>query len=157
LRLRRNLDVPTVVLVAIGIFLGLSVRPQLRLRTDMPPEFQPASGPTLPDRQAGEHKIAQAYWDCAQSVIQKEYGFSNRVPLPVEPPAEFTVQSPELDARANDIQTRKDYWERLRKIWYLDSSWKSGYKLDITWLSDTLHAVTGWLQDFANHAAKYRN
>lgn len=153
----RNLDLLTTLLVATGIFLGLLIRPHTRLRTDMPPEFQAAAGPSLPDGQTDEQKIAQAYWDCAQSVIQKEYGFSNRHPLPLEPPAEFTVQSSELDPRANNLQTRKRYWERLRKIWYSDSNWKTVYEFDITWIADTLHAVTGWLEDFVNHVAKYSN
>ena len=96
----RLIDRLVIALLVVGFVAYASTRPTFRLRVDMPSEFLDAPASWPPERRAAEKKVARAYWYCVVTVIQPKYSFGD--PLPLNPPAEFKIITPDLAEGATD-------------------------------------------------------
>lgn len=143
---RHSADKLIYPLGALAIVVAISYRPAYRLRPDMPQSFFAADAPCGPKRPV-EQKIACAYWDSAQMNIQWKYPHAH--PLPVDVPADFSIDAPALGPIASDPRTRELYWHRLQQIWYLPETWKESYQWNWNWASDPLNSVSDWLKETA--------
>jgi hypothetical protein len=154
---KRKYDAIVIVTLAIGIFVVATIRPKLKLRPEMPAEFVAAQASWSAQKRAEEERIAGAYWECVETVIEQEYGFRRQSPLPLEPPPEFTVAADEKGPIPADPETRARYWRRLRGLWYTPGIWEKVYEWDFSWMSDPVAAGAKWLQDTARKILKYGN
>jgi hypothetical protein len=149
----RNFDGLIVFLLLTGVFLSTSIQSSLTLRPDVPPQFltpQPGSAALS----ATDVKIAKAYWDCARTAIEHKYALSNDLPFPLDPPPEFTVATTDLGPHANDQAIREHYWKKLRDVWYLNSTWKTVYQIDVSWITTPVNSFAEWLQGYVEWFAK---
>ena len=132
-----------IVAAVILIALYASIRSEFRLRAAMPVEFFDASRVPA-ERRAAEEKIAQAYWKCAVTQIQWQYGYAHR--LPDEPPAEFSVTTSEAGSAANDSAMRARYWQKLREVWGVSAVWHEQYEWNTISLTQSLQSAGQWLE-----------
>ena len=140
---RRRNDIVFIVMAVAAIVAYASVRSEYRLKSQMPVEFFDPLTPT-PARVKTEKRVAEAYWRCAVTQIQWEYGYARR--LPAEAPVNFTIRADEAGALANDPVLRARYWQRLREAWDLPSSWQHHYEWSTISLTDSLRAAGQWLE-----------
>jgi hypothetical protein len=141
--IKRKFDKILAALVLAGIFLYASIRPSFHLRADMPASFMSPSTAVPRHDLDQEEKIANAYWKCAVTQIQRKYGYGYQ--LPEAPPAEFAVVSKELSSAAMP-DVRNKYWRNLRELWYDPNTWVTEYKWDLGWTNNPLHSAGDWLQ-----------
>ncbi len=139
--IRRRLDKFILPLLAAGVFIYLSYQPIFRLSTKMPAEFADATGSA--QQRAAEAKIAGAYWDSLVRSVQWKYGYGYY--LPQEPPAEFTVNRPDLGASATDATTRVRYWRKAQQIWYVPGVWQKEYVWDFAWMTSWIQSGANWI------------
>jgi hypothetical protein len=140
---RRKFDRAALVALVLGIAAYAAFQPRLRLRPDMPAEFFDVSGIRAP-KKGIDQKVAQAYWDCAVKEIQWKYGYAHR--LPDDPPPEFSLNQIQVGLAADDQATRLHYWQRLRTVWNLRSSWRTDYGLDLNSMKRSFQSAGDWLQ-----------
>ena len=143
----RLIDNVVMALLVVGLFTYASTRPTFRLRVDMPPEFLHAPASWSPEKRATEEKVARAYWYCVVTVIQPKYSFGD--PLPLNPPAEFKIITPDLPKGATDPDTRLGYWRRLQQIWYLAGTWGKEQTWNFQWVT---HPVKSGVRRLHNYA-----
>jgi hypothetical protein len=143
---RRPWDKLIALLAFGGLFVAISVRPQLRLRTDMPTDFVDKAAKATSG--APEVEIAQGYWDCALSVIQREFGAPGQSSLPQDPPSNFRITTADLGPAANGDAVRMRYWRKLRQAWYRNDDWNKSYEWDFGWMSDPVRSLGERLQKF---------
>jgi hypothetical protein len=137
----RRYDIIAIVVLVTLIVLYASIRSEYRLRDTMPEEFFDASL-VPPERRAAEQKIAEAYWKCAVTQIQWQYGYAHR--LPDEPPADFLAA--EAGTRANDSALRARYWQKLRGVWNVTSVWHKQYEWNTISMTQSFQSAGQWLE-----------
>jgi hypothetical protein len=139
----RRYDVMAIAAAVIFLALYASIRSEFRLRPAMPMEFFDAS--RIPaDKRAAEARIAEAYWKCAVTRIQWQYGYAHR--LPDEPPAEFSVTTAQAGSAANDPALRARYWQKLRGVWDISTVWHQEYEWNTISLTESLQSAGQWLE-----------
>jgi hypothetical protein len=143
--IRRKFDRIVIVAIGVGIFVFASTRPTLRLQSEMPLEFVDAPQSWPIEKREMEKKVASAYWNCAVTVIQWEYGFGS--PLPLDPPQGFRTTAPDQRESAIDPEARLRYWHKLQQFWGLPNYWRKDYGWNLRWLTDPLKSARGWLRD----------
>jgi hypothetical protein len=140
---QRRYDIIAIVVFVILVALYASIRSEFRLRAEMPVEFFNAS--RIPaEKRAAEEKIAEAYWKCAVTQIQWQYGYAHR--LPDEPPAEFSVTTAEAGSTAKDSAVRGRYWQKLRAVWGISTVWHQQYEWNTISLTQSLQSAGQWLE-----------
>jgi hypothetical protein len=139
----RRYDIMAIVALVIIVALYASIRSEFRLRSAMPVEFFDASRVPA-DKRAAEEKIAEAYWKCAVTQIQWQYGYAHR--LPDEPPAEFSVTAGVAGSAAQDSAVRARYWQRLRAVWGVTTVWHQQYEWNTISLTQSLQSAGQWLE-----------
>ena len=139
--IRRGYDKILVPVLAVGLFLYVSIRSEFRLRTEMPQQFVDQFSAGSARKGASEEQIARAYWTCATTQIQWKYSYGYH--LPQDPPAEFAVTGQGL---GTDDASRARYWRKLQEVWYLPSAWSKQYEWDFTWLNNPLKSAGTWLE-----------
>jgi hypothetical protein len=150
---RHSADKLIYPVIFVIVLVLVSYRPEYRLRPDMPHDFFAADAPCGPKRPV-EQKVACAYWDSAQMNIQFKYPHAH--PLPVDLPAEFSIDAPALGPVASTLATRELYWHRLQQVWYEPDTWKESYEWNWNWASDPLNSAGDWLKDTANRLFSIR-
>jgi hypothetical protein len=139
----RKHEMLAIVAVVLCIAAYASFRTEFRLRPAMPVEF--FDGSRVPaEKRAVEERIAKAYWKCAVSQIQWQYGYAHR--LPDEPPAEFSVTTAEAGSAANDSAVRARYWQKLRAVWGVSAVWQEQYEWNTISLTQSLRSGGDWLE-----------
>jgi hypothetical protein len=130
--------------VVLGLlFVMSSYRAKYHLRADMPSGFFATKSPGSPEK-----KVAQAYWNAAQTEIQWKYVHGH--PLPFDPPPEFQIDARIGGAAASDPAVRLLYWRRLQQAWALPETWTKDYAWDFGWVSDPIAAGGNWLKEEAD-------
>lgn len=140
--IRRKIDKYVIAILAAGLFVYLSFQPVYRLRAAMPPEFAESAGSLRPPQRDAEERIAQAYWMCAVTGIQSQYGYGRQ--LPPDPPEEFQLTAQPGVNAAEAAAARGRYWRKLRQLWYVPTIWDKTYHWDFSWLSESLTEVGRW-------------
>ena len=139
----RRYDIIAIIALVILVVLYASLRSEYRLTATMPVEFFDASRVPA-EKRAAEEKIAEAYWKCAVTQIQWQYGYAHR--LPDEPPAEFFVTVAEAGTAANDSAIRARYWQKLRGVWGISTVWHKRYEWNTISLTQSLQSAGQWLE-----------
>jgi hypothetical protein len=139
----RRYDIIAIVAAVILLALYASIRSEFRLRPAMPVEFFDASRVPA-EKRAAEAKIAEAYWNCAVTQIQWQYGYAHR--LPDEPPAEFSVTVAAAGSAAQDSAVRARYWQKLRGVWGISTVWHQEYEWNTISLTESLQSAGQWLE-----------
>lgn len=139
----RRYDIMAIVALVIIVALYASIRSEFRLRSAMPVEFFDASRVPA-DKRAAEAKIAEAYWKCAVTQIQWQYGYAHR--LPDEPPAEFSVTAAEAGSASQDSAVRARYWQKLRAVWGVSTVWHEQYEWNTISLTESMRSAGQWLE-----------
>lgn len=120
------------------LFVILSVRPEIHLRTDPPVEFLEGLQDLSAAERTTEERLARAYWDSAVRYVQPKYQVGTT--LPNEPLPEFnagrTGARPETSRNISDARIR--YWRRLREVWTLPRAWEKSYVWDTGWIDMSL-------------------
>jgi hypothetical protein len=140
---QRRYDIIAIVVFVILVGLYASIRSEFRLRSTMPVEFFDASRVPAEKRTA-EARIAEAYWKCAVTQIQWQYGYAHR--LPDEPPAGFSVTAAEAGSAAQDSAVRARYWQKLRAVWSISTVWHQQYEWNTISLTQSLQSAGQWLE-----------
>jgi hypothetical protein len=143
MEVHRRYDIMAIVVLVICVAAYASFRSQYRLRPAMPVEFFDASRVPAAKR-AAEEKIAEAYWKCAVTQIQWQYGYAHR--LPEEPPEEFSVTAAEAGSAAHDSAARARYWQKVRDVWVISSVWRKQYEWNTIVLRQSLQSAGQWLE-----------
>lgn len=122
-----------VAMAASPLFIYLSTRSVMRLRSDPPLEFFDERNLDASQR-ATEDVLAQAYWESAVRYVQWKYAFGKN--LPDQPPPEFKADETGLPAEAlkSDPAARARYWQKLRQVWTLPQAWEASYTWDPGWV-----------------------
>jgi hypothetical protein len=139
----RRYDIMAIVALVIIVALYASIRSEFRLRSTMPVEFFDASRVPA-EKRAAETKIAEAYWKCAVTQIQWQYGYAHR--LPDEPPAEFSVTAAAAGSAAQDSAVRARYWQKLRAVWGVSTVWHEQYEWNTISLTESMRSAGQWLE-----------
>ena len=134
-----------VVLVIIGLLGYATLQPQYRLREDPPLEFLREAHSMSLQKRAMEDKIARAYWKCAVTEIQWQYGYAHR--LPQFAPAEFAIAREEFGAAASDADVRARYWNKLQEVWYMRTVWNKEYGWNFRSLGERFQAAGRWFEE----------
>ena len=142
----RRIDRILIVAVPIAIFLIWSIQPSRRLQETMPSDFVNVGASLRGERKAAEEETAQAYWSCAESVIQYKYAYGNT--LPDQPPPEFQVDTQRFPRASLDAAAKLYYWKKLQKAWLLPSMWEQRYEWNFDWLGKTVSDVIGEVSRF---------
>lgn len=146
---RRAIDRFLIVAVPAGLFIYLSARPVTRLRPDMPPAFAVAPPHASAAQRALEQRAAQAYWNCAVTLIQWRYPFGSS--LPDTPPDEFNTGGEQAGGVKSVQNSEIRYWRRLRRFWDMPSSWTKSREWSTQWLTDPFgHGIEGIREYFRN-------
>lgn len=143
MEVRRRYDIMAIVALVICVAAYASFRSEFRLRSAMPREFFDPSRVPVEKRAAAE-RIAEAYWKCAVTQIQWQYGYAHR--LPEEPPEEFFVTTAEAGSAANDSALRARYWQKLREVWVISTVWHEQYVWNTISLAQSLRSAGEWLE-----------
>jgi hypothetical protein len=127
-----------LVLLAVptALFAYASSRPVTRLRPDMPARFVDAPRHASAQQRAAEQGVAQAYWDCAVTLMQWQYTYGSQ--LPNKPPDDFQADTAEAVSWKADPESRLRYWRRLRKLWNSPDAWTTWREWSMRWLTDPL-------------------
>ena len=139
----RRYDIIFIALIAMALAAYASIRSEYRLRSAMPIEFFDAAHVTA-GKQAGDEKVAKAYWNCAVTEVQWKYGYAHR--LPDEPPEEFSVTAEQAGSAANDSVLRERYWQKLRNVWGVSTVWHKQYEWNTDTLRNSLQSAGRWLE-----------
>ena len=139
----RRYDIMAIVAFVIIVALYASIRSEFRLRAEMPVEFFDASRVPA-EKRAAEGKIAEAYWKCAVTQIQWQYGYAHR--LPDEPPASFSVTAADAGSAAQDSAVRGRYWQKLRAVWGISTVWHERYEWNTISLTESMRSAGQWLE-----------
>jgi hypothetical protein len=117
----------------ILLFITLSIRPMMYLRTDPPPEFFEGLQDLDSSQRAEEERQARAYWDSAVRHVQMRYEAGTT--LPEEPPPDFKVENLRSTSNSpqSDSEARSRYWRKLRQVWKLPQVWQKSYVWDTGW------------------------
>ena len=138
--IKRGYDRILAPVLAVGFLMFVSFNTTIQVRKDMPREFVAASSSWPAQKQAAENKIAAAYWDCVVKNIQWKYGYGYT--LPQNPPDDFTVSVP----GGTDPEVRARYWQKLRSVWYLSSTWEKTHDISFEWMSNPVESANHWLK-----------
>jgi hypothetical protein len=131
-----------LIAVPVALFVYASWRPVTRLSPQMPPTFVDISRQASAPERATEEHIAQAYWDCAVTVIQWEYTYGSS--LPDNPPDEFQMYAGDSVNLGVHPDSRLRYWWRLQQAWYSPETWTTSREWTMRWLTDPFnHGVEG--------------
>ena len=132
-------------ILALILFLIVSYRPVYHLRPGMPQEFYAPSiaGAARPSEH--EQRVAQAYWQSAQMNVQWKYAQGH--PLPVDVPADFSVDQRALGPAASDPAVRAFYWRRLQLIYTSPNAWQKDYEWNFGWINDIGTSIADWVRD----------
>ena len=139
----RRYDILVILAIVFGVAAYASVRSEFRLRSEMPAEFFDARVVPAPRRPA-EERVARAYWKCAVTQIQWEYGYAHR--LPEAPPPDFLVPVVEAGSLAADSAVRLRYWQKLREAWSVTTLWQRQYEWNTISLKESLQSAGQWLE-----------
>lgn len=134
-----------VVAVIIGLLGYATLQPQYRLREDPPIEFLRVARSMPSEKRALEEKVARAYWKCAVTEIQWQYGYAHR--LPQSAPVEFAIAREELGAAAFDADARARYWDKLQEVWYMRTVWNKEYGWNFRSLGERFQAAGRWFEE----------
>jgi hypothetical protein len=124
------LAVPTV------LFAYASSRPVARLRPEMPASFVDPRRHANARQRAQEKRVAQAYWDCAVTLMQWQYTYGS--PLPNEPPDDFQVDTADAISWQAPPDSRLRYWRRLQKLWNSTDAWTTWREWSMRWLTEPI-------------------
>jgi hypothetical protein len=127
-----------LLVVVVGVFVFLSIRPVMRLRERPPGKFLSMPEKWNAERRASEGPAALAYWECARQVMQPKYAYGT--PLPASPPPEFNIQKADLPrgSSGKSQEARKRYWTKLQDVWGLPQSWDETYEWSTYWVAQAL-------------------
>jgi hypothetical protein len=73
----------------------------------------------------------EQYWHRARFV---QWQFSYTQKLPEEPTAEFHIDEESMVPDNAAWQTRRAYWNELRKVWGMPTAWNVSYSIDFGWI-----------------------
>jgi hypothetical protein len=149
---RRKKEIVWILLGVVVLLAYASLRSEYHLRSQMPPEFFNATAPAQA-RRADEKRAAEAYWNCAVTQIQWDYGYARR--LPDLPPADFVIQADQAGAAARDPVLRARYWQKLREVWVLSSSWQQRYTWSPISLRESFRSAGDWLETHMRRIVGY--
>jgi hypothetical protein len=143
----RAIDKLLVLAVPVAIFVYASTRPISRLKPEMPAEFVEAPRYATARQRTAEERIAQAYWNCAVSLIQWRYTYGSR--LPDDPPPD-AFQIGALDPTGSSLResSRLRYWRKLQKLWNSPDAWTTSREWSTHWLTDP---VRNGIEDFREY------
>lgn len=144
----RAIDRWLILLLPLGIFIAISIRPIWRLRVDAPAEFLQPDPAWNARRRAQEEELARGYWKSAVGTIQWEYGFGSN--LPAGPPQDFRIEesSPQMAGLEQDQATRARYWAKFRQVWLLPQTWERSYGWDTSWVGKSVTAARDWFMEY---------
>ena len=149
---RRGKDVFWILAAVLALLAYASLRSEYRLRAQMPMEF--FDGHALsPARRIQEQRVAEAYWNCALTQIQWNYGYAHR--LPEEPPSTFVIGDERAGTAAKDPVLRARYWQRLREVWDLSSAWQRHYEWSPISLRESFRDAGDWLVEHMRRIVGY--
>jgi len=142
----RTYDRWLIVLIPVGFFVYMSTRPILRLQSGMPPQFVDVRQNAGRAQRTAEQHLAQAYWDVAVRDVQWKYTYGS--PLPDAPPDEFqlTIQPPPGSEPLSFSRVR--YWQRLRQVWLLPTSWVGERGWSTEWLTGPMIRGATWIRNY---------
>src|SRR5262249_29492238 len=106
----------------------VALQPAYRLRESAPPEFIRETHRVPIQKRLTEERIAKAYWRCAVTDVQWQYGYGHR--LPATPPNTFLLSAQEYGPEATDVASRAHYWAKLQELWFVRDSWQEEYGVD---------------------------
>lgn len=127
-----------LLVIVVGVFVFLSIRPVMRLREKPPAAFLAMPEKWSAERRAAEAPAALAYWECTRQVIQPKYAYGT--PLPAAPPPEFNIQKADLprESSGKSTEMRNHYWAKLREVWALPQTWDKTYEWSTYWVAQGL-------------------
>ncbi len=134
--------IPTWLLVVTALliaFIGLSIQPVRRLKSNPPATF--AAQDDAPEVAA----YAAQYWRCARTTIQWKYMYGEA--LPDDPPPEF-VNTADAPLPRRSAELRQLYWGRLRRAWLVNDSWDTSLTFQLEWLPRTILKYADKAADF---------
>jgi hypothetical protein len=140
-----------LVLLAVptALFVYASSQPITRLRPDMPSNFVDPPRNASAQQRAREERVAQAYWDCAVTLMQWQYTYGS--PLPNKPPDDFQVDTADAVSWQVPPESRLRYWRRLQTLWNSPDAWTTWREWSTRWLTDPLsHGLEGIREYFRN-------
>ena len=148
----RTFDRWLILLIPLGVFVALSVRPVWRLHVDASPEFLQPDPSWNAKRRASEEEVARGYWKSAVGAVQWEYGFGST--LPATPPEDFRVEeaNPHMEGLERDPATRARYWAKFRQVWLLPQTWERSYGWDTGWVLRTITGVRDLFMSYWDRA-----
>jgi hypothetical protein len=120
--------------VPTALFAYASSRPVTRLRPDMPARFVDTARHANAQQRAREERVAQAYWDCAVTLMQWQYTYGS--PLPDKPPDDFQFDAADAVSWKPDPESRLRYWHNLQKLWNSPDTWTTWREWSMRWLTD---------------------
>ncbi len=125
----------------ILLFVMLSIRPVMYLRTDPPAEFFEGTQDSNTTQRVTEEHLARAYWDSAIRYVQPKYEFGTN--LPDQPLPEFKLEGTGVrdGSSKNDSDARGRYWRRLRQVWTRPQAWEKSYVWDTGWIDAALASL----------------
>jgi hypothetical protein len=141
----RSVDRWFILILPIGLFVALSVRPVMRLRVDAPAKFLEPDAAWDARRRVAEEELARGYWKSVVGSVQWEYGYGTN--LPSGPPDDFRVEESGLHTEGleRDPATRMRYWAKFRQVWIMPQTWEKSYGWDTGWVLRTIEDVRDWL------------
>ncbi len=144
----RTIDRILIVAVPVVLFVYASTHPVQRLQPDMPADFVDPAAIRGAKRKAEEYRIAQAYWHCAQAVVQYQYSYGTA--LPDRPPASFSMYAADVRPEVANA-SRLRYWNRLRQFWNRPDCWRLSREWNVAWLTnpigDAYWSIANYLKD----------
>ena len=127
-----------LLVLVVGVFAALCIRPVMRLKEKPPTKFLEMPERWSAERRAAEGPVALAYWECARFVVQTKYVYGT--PLPASPPSEFNIAKADLPrgSSGNSNEARVRYWSKLQEVWALPQSWDKTYEWSTYWIAQNL-------------------
>lgn len=118
----------------------------MKLQGDVPPQFLDGSPAARPSHRASEERVAQAYWNCAVTLIQWKHTYGT--PLPENPPDDFRIDAKTYGADAAGEASRLRYWNKLREAWLLPECWRQSREWSVAWLTEPVSKAANGLSDY---------
>ena len=128
-----------------------STRVHTQLKPEMPQEFADAQASANSKQREKDRQVADAYWNCAVTVIQWKHTYGS--PLPDAPPDEFRISTPGEENPKSAEKTRLQYWHRLQRVWLSRDSWERSGTWSTQWLTEPTMNFLAAAKDYFDGAS----